>query len=495
MSSKKRRSDTGHLRKEEYDALMERSSGADHGDATSQFLSEEEQQRLGRRRVRVKRPANTLGLTPPSAAVPSSNPFAGVNLLGGAAPSTGGGFSFGAATSAKPAAIATTAAGPAAPVLGGFGSGASTLSTITSQSSSTKRTRTQPPAPAGIPMAPSVTPEQKAVAEFFVEQDKTFQRAWEEGDPGAADQSRVLWKYMVFRRCREAALTKPAQKDSKPSADSKPTTSFGKTTFHSPPAPSPGATASTPAPSSSTTGGFTFGNAGSTPGVALKQTSGFTFGASASNSPAAAAAPSTTTGFSFGGGASKSPAPAATTGFSFGGATASPAPASANGGFSFPTSSPAPAAPATSTTSKSESQEEETPNEDDGVDGVQRVADPDWDDKDAFGPVVFFRQKEKSWKTFADGELRLQVSKTDDKKFRMVMRDKKGLKVLVNMVITKDMKFKARTQVKKGQKLGYLLFQGWNQGDDAMRLFQTKATSEVHEPLLKKLEEFASQAA
>ena len=105
--------------------------------------------------------------------------------------------------------------------------------------------------------------------------------------------------------------------------------------------------------------------------------------------------------------------------------------------------------------------------------------DPDFDDVEVFDLVIFYRYDEdsKTWKIFTNksNSLRVQKSKQNEGKHRMVVRNNTG-RVLVNMMITEGMAFSlASVKGKKGQKLGKVTFKGLNVGGVEHEAFLIKA--------------------
>jgi hypothetical protein len=137
-------------------------------------------------------------------------------------------------------------------------------------------------------------------------------------------------------------------------------------------------------------------------------------------------------------------------------------------------------------------------HEDDENDKIQPAVDPDWDDIQEFGPVRFYRFNDpkdpnSGWVLFCRGQLRLQKHKTDASKSRIVLRDKSGIKVHVNMLVTTGMKFQLTEKTtKKGVREGLIIFNGVNDTDRGFEGFTVRSNFQTSKDLHAALEKLVA---
>jgi hypothetical protein len=207
------------------------------------------------------------------------------------------------------------------------------------------------------------------------------------------------------------------------------------------------------------------------------------------SSPAAPSAPAPPAQApSFGGFAATSKSPATSAGspsFAFGGAGAGQNSKSTS-------TSAAPSAPVAETTTEAADGDAADAPED-PADGIQAAVDPNWDDVDDFEPILAYHQKDtkdkdSAFAKFAQGKMRVQRSK-DGKSHRMLMRDKTGLKVLLNMKVSAAMELKWKeTGKRRGVDFGELTFYGTNKEERGYELIRLLTPVSVGEPLHTQLQ-------
>ena len=400
----KRQSDSGQIRKEEFD-LMEQSSNSE---PDSGMPRASKAAMAKRKIIKASRPTATpeakkaMQSHKPSSASGKSV-FGGISLK---VPTNTAPFSFTTSTgnaTASAAAASFPAASSRPPI------------NITTTTSS------------GIKPLSKFDADKKALAQEFKVQDKTFIESWQESDPGMADQSKVMWQLLYYRYGKHAefnkkhpkaasnkSITKPRGPGGSSAPDTKTKQPSAPNDTTSPPATAP-PTFSFRAPSTVPT---------SAPGNTASLSSGGSLGGFVFNpNPTAAIAQGTTTTSTFTG-------------------------IAANNEGTETDAQPA--------------------EENDGNDAVQKRDDPDWDLLESFKPVAVFSKTKDSKEPgikFASGELHLEKKKKDPKKSRMVMRNDAGIKVLVNMSILPGMKFETRVSKAKKGTYGWITFMGCNYTD------------------------------
>jgi hypothetical protein len=128
-------------------------------------------------------------------------------------------------------------------------------------------------------------------------------------------------------------------------------------------------------------------------------------------------------------------------------------------------------------------------------DGIQATIDSDWDDVKDFETVQAFhvadpKDKCSVFAKFAQGKIRVQFHKTDKGQHRILMRDKTGLKVLLNMKVTKDMTFEWKTAgTRKNVQFGEVTFYGTNKEERGYELIRLMAPVDVSKNLFEKLKQ------
>jgi hypothetical protein len=127
---------------------------------------------------------------------------------------------------------------------------------------------------------------------------------------------------------------------------------------------------------------------------------------------------------------------------------------------------------------------------------IQPASDPDWEMDSEFGRVFFYhlvdtKKPESGYAGFGSGTLRIQKnSKTG--KYRMLMRNPAGIKVLINILITSDMTFKLTASKRKGQDATEISFFATTSLDRGYEQFRVVSLAETGKKLHKKLESLAS---
>lgn len=165
-------------------------------------------------------------------------------------------------------------------------------------------------------------------------------------------------------------------------------------------------------------------------------------------------------------------------GFAASGSAPSPAPAVGSSAANT-SASPAPATEAT---------------EADDMDGIHRAVDPDWDDVIEIQGVRAFHledpknTKSTSFAAFSAGTVRIQHHKGNDDN-RILMRDKTGIKVQLNMKVTKEMNLEWKAGApRKGVERGEVSFYGTNKEERGYELIRIQATAEVSKKLHAAME-------
>jgi hypothetical protein len=127
----------------------------------------------------------------------------------------------------------------------------------------------------------------------------------------------------------------------------------------------------------------------------------------------------------------------------------------------------------------------------DGI--IQATVDPNWDDVVGFEHIGAFHLKDikdtkSSFAKFAQGKMRVQKSKNGSS-HRMLMRDKAGLKVLLNMAVSKEMQLKwSEVAKRKGiRPSGEITFYGTNKEERGYEFIRLLAPLRTSEDLHKKL--------
>lgn len=129
------------------------------------------------------------------------------------------------------------------------------------------------------------------------------------------------------------------------------------------------------------------------------------------------------------------------------------------------------------------------------TDTAAAAPDPDWEDVISFPKCKFYRQKDakdakSGWVSFCCGNLRLQKSKKDSNKSRMVLRDSVGIKVFVNIMITKDAAYRLTLRTnKKKMELAEISFLGVNSADRGFEPFRIMTVQSTGKELFQKLKE------
>jgi hypothetical protein len=101
------------------------------------------------------------------------------------------------------------------------------------------------------------------------------------------------------------------------------------------------------------------------------------------------------------------------------------------------------------------------------------------------------KKPESGYAGFGSGTLRIQKnSKTG--KYRMLMRNPAGIKVLINILITSDMTFKLTASKRKGQDATEISFFATTSLDRGYEQFRVVSLAETGKNLHKKLESLAS---
>jgi hypothetical protein len=448
----KRGNENGQLTKEENERLESADGG---GDASGVFSRAPDEVLASRRTYKsARRPPSSasLGLTVPNAngygdgdAPVKANPFAKVDLTKGISTPS---FAFGVKSTAT-----TTASAPA-PAAGvtGFSFGqkaapapvtAATPSVPFSFGQSLSSSSAAAPTPASTSATPSFS-FGKAPSSSAVSSSSSSSGA--AGTGGNKEAAKLCAK--ANRNFRDTVLGMPSSVTDLSIAAEK----YRRFAIHQ----------MDKAQKSSTTTGTT----GSS-------TSGSSTGAGPS-APAAPAAPAP----SFGGFAATSKSPAASGGsssFAFGGNSRSAAPP------------PVPGADTTTETADGDAAAPEDP-----ADGIQAAVDPNWDDVEDFEPIMAYHQKDtkdkdSAFAKFAQGKMRVQRSK-DSASHRMLMRDKTGLKVLLNMKVSAAMELKWKEIGKRRNvDFGEITFYGTNKEERGYELIRLLTPVSAGEPLYHQL--------
>lgn len=497
----KRGNENAQMSKEDYDAMEARrgrNGGNDNGGGGEGFQRASAEQMKARRKLAVRRPQESANVPSPSAAS-SNNPFA--NLGGFGKPAAAAATTTASSSATTPAAGLFNFKTPPAPV-STFPTTNTTTAVASTTTAFTKPSTTTTPTPA----------QQRAVE---LEKELVKQIKSVDGEEmGASLENTILYSYTKYAA---AQIMDWAEKNPSLAGRDKKSSQFGGASpttkaSVSPPPPSkpafgaPSTTTTTTAPTTSTVGfgfapsaapasksGFSFSPSAPAPAPATG-TGGFKVGASSptttTTSPPAAASK-----FSFSGG-TMAAAPAASSTLSFGSFAASTeaankaAAAAPTPGFSFG-SPPAPAA-------TDDDDNTPLPVDDDGPSVVEE-SDEGWDDVQVIEPVTFWQMKDppddKTWTNIQKGgKVRLQKEK-DKNGFRILMRDKAGLKVLLNCTITSNTQLNPKISVNKRKiEVGTLVFSGVNSAKRGLEMFLIKSTKDVHEKLVAGLEEMKSKA-
>jgi len=122
--------------------------------------------------------------------------------------------------------------------------------------------------------------------------------------------------------------------------------------------------------------------------------------------------------------------------------------------------------------------------------------DEGWETVHTSDTVSIFRKVDDKWAKFATGVLRLQTETGGaKKKSRILMRDSKGLKVLINMLINSSMDFQHRTGKQKSTEIGMIAFVGCNDpAGKVFDMFNIKSRLAASTTLLEKLEELKQKS-
>lgn len=169
---------------------------------------------------------------------------------------------------------------------------------------------------------------------------------------------------------------------------------------------------------------------------------------------------------------------------------------SAKASFSFGGGSPTAAAPTPDTT---EGGTDTAPvaSATDDADGIRETTDPNWNDVAAFDGVKAYHSKDPTEKTstqfvcFATGKFRIQCSKMGSD-HRMLMRDKTGIRVLLNMILSSDMNLVRKAAGRrKCVEYGEVTFNGTNDKDRGYEIIRVLAPADTILNLHTKMEEVA----
>lgn len=127
---------------------------------------------------------------------------------------------------------------------------------------------------------------------------------------------------------------------------------------------------------------------------------------------------------------------------------------------------------------------------------VSEVTDPDWNEVGTFGPLLIYHSADDKWEKVIQEKtrLRLQTSRTDASRHRMIARDFMG-KPLVNMSIPANMSFVlSKVPAKGGQgdvQFANILFMGTNNANRGAEKFSIKVRFAEGQRLHQKLTELA----
>lgn len=192
-------------------------------------------------------------------------------------------------------------------------------------------------------------------------------------------------------------------------------------------------------------------------------------------------------------GTTSTPAPAPS-GFDFGSKSASPA-LSNSSGFSF-SAAPVAAAPTpgagikVALTPVNGGNDSAAPTED-GEPTILESADGDWDQLLTAKVKVYHYRNENKATKFALGDIKVQQSKTDSSKRRMVLRDGAG-KVLLNVGISSGMSFsKSLVKRKTGKSMGSITFIGVMSAEKGAEKFTIVCTDADLDRLHSKFDELS----
>lgn len=491
----KRSNEHGQMRKEDYEEMERRRGGG--GGVTHGFEHADPSTLRRRKMVRAHRPAGArdTGATTASDAPPKANAFAALMGIAAAKTSpasvttttTTGGFSFKTST-----ATSTTAAPAAAPSSGdAFSFSKSTASDTSKPAASARRAMNK-------------------FEEYAGSLDESLESCINTLPPEqmGSNLEGILHKYLKYQvaQLKEWSEANPEQAKQKADHNSKAAADAAKKSAGAPdPTPAP-----TSAPVVESQPKFPFGisktdTSASAPAAGVfsftAAPASFKFGTSSPSSPAPA--PTTTGGFFFGSSTTSSTQPVASS-FKFGDGSTSTwgaveaSTAAANEavtptpGFAFGGGGQAKVA---------EDDEDGVIPPEDGETQVQEVEDEGWKDMHTLEPVHLYRRKDlkgtdKSMTKFVSGKLRVQRASNNPKDIRMVMRDEKGMRVLLNCTIKPDLKLHANVVGRAGKpNVGTISMGLLNDEKRGMELHVAKCPLDVHHKLVAALQDAIEQAS